>query len=143
MPGYSMWELQKAVALILAAAGPLTALLAAPPDGFAASIFDAVPEKAVYPYVVIGDDTGRDWSTKDASGLEIDVTIHAWSRYRGRKEAKQILEQVHEALHEAALALTGHVSVLMRFDDFTTVFLDGDGLTRHGVSRFKALTHQS
>ena len=44
-----------------------------------------------------------------------------------------------DALDRQALSLTGHNLVLLRFE-FSQAMLDPDGLTRHGVQRFRALT---
>ena len=44
-----------------------------------------------YPYVQIGDDSLSDNSTKDLDGNIHSIVIHTWSRYRGDKEAKQIM----------------------------------------------------
>ena len=39
----------------------------------------------------------------------------------------------------ASLSVSGHELVLIR-QEFGATFLDPDGLTRHGVQRFRALT---
>lgn len=105
-------------------------------------VYDHAPQNQAFPYVTIGDDTQIDWSSKSMRGEEHTLTIHTWSRARGRKYAKELLADIKEALHEVRLTLTGNFNVLTRFD-FAQTFLDEDGITYHGVIRFRALTHQN
>jgi hypothetical protein len=99
-------------------------------------VYDDPPQGSAYPYVVIGDDACADASTKTDEGEDIDLTIHVWSRYRGKKEAKEILAAIKDALHDQPLSATGWGLVMARFE-FSSVFPDPDGLTMHGVSRFR------
>lgn len=122
------WEIQKAV---------YTALNTA----LSVSVYDHVPQDTAPPFVAIGDDTIQDWSTKTFEGEENTITVHAWSRYEGRKETKQLLGQIKNALHLTTLSLTGFTNVLTHFD-FEDTFPDADGLTYHGVIRFRLLTQK-
>lgn len=105
-----------------------------------ASIFDDVPDTqaVTFPYVQIGEDNTLDYSTKDLTGSETVVTIHVWSRYRGSKETKQIMDRVHTLLHDSNLSVTGHNFINMRME-FGEVRRDPDGITRHGIMRFRAI----
>jgi hypothetical protein len=114
------------------------AALAAAPD-IGAGIYDAAPQDAAYPHIEIGGGQAYDWSAVLMRGEETVVEIHAWSRYRGYAEARTILGKIKDRLHEVALSLTGAVFVDMRFQDMD-VFTDADGVTRHGIIRFRALT---
>lgn len=134
MAADSQWALQQAVLTALTGDAALQALIGNP-----ARVYDAVPPDPTYPYVVIGEGNAADWDTKDSDGMDQVMTIHAWSRYRGLKEAKQIMGAVLDALDQQALAVTGHTLVQLRFE-FSDVLMDPDGLTRHGVQRFRALT---
>lgn len=102
-------------------------------------VYDHPPQQASFPYVTVGDDTQIDWDAKDAPGLEHTLTIHAWSRYRGRKEVKGLLATVVEALR-GRLDLADHWNLEL-YPEFQTTMLDPDGITYHGVIRFRALTH--
>ncbi len=106
------------------------------------SIFDHVPQDSAFPYITIGEAVEGDWSSKTIDGQRHAVTMHIWSRYRGMKEAKQIASAVHTLLHNASLSVTGHGLTLLQYD-YSTYMLDPDGLTRHGVIRYVALTHES
>ena len=113
-----------------------------------ARVFDQVPQDTwrrpaagggFPPYVVIGLATVRDFDTKTEDGCDQALLIHTWSRYRGFKEAKQIMAAVVDALDRQGLAIAGHALVQLRFE-FSDSFLEEDGLTRHGVQRFRVLT---
>ena len=105
-----------------------------------AAVFDDVPDtQAVsFPYVQIGEDTATDYSTKDVTGTETVINLHVWSRYRGSKETKQVMDRVHTLLHDSNLTVTGHNLINMRFE-FGDVIRDPDRITRHGVMRFRAI----
>ena len=98
--------------------------------------FDHVPQETTFPYIVIGDDTSIPWDTDDSIGSETTCTIHIWSRHRGRKEVKEIMRTVYEALHRQELSIVGG-SLVECSAEFAESFLDPDGLTRHGVIRFR------
>lgn len=61
-------------------------------------VYDSVPDGATLPYIVIGEDIGSDYSTKDFHGGDVVATIHIFSDYKGAKEAKEIADAVVEAL---------------------------------------------
>ena len=134
MSSDSQWPLQQAVYGALTGDASVQALLGTP-----ARVFDHVPQDSAFPYVVVGEATSGPFDTKTEDGLDQTLTIHTWSRYRGLKETKEIMAAVTGALDDQALAVSGHDLVLLRFAFGTTV-LDPDGLTRHGVHRFRAVT---
>lgn len=105
-------------------------------------VYDKVPQDTPFPYVTIGDDTEIDWSTKDSPGKESTISIHTWSRYAGRLETKELLGKIEALLGDRPLTIPGYWNLLL-YADFSTTMLDDDGVTYHGVIRFRALTHQS
>ena len=134
MTADAQWALQQAVFAALGADAGLKALLGDP-----ARIYDHVPPSSPFPYLVIGEATSGPFDAKSEDGMEQTLTLHAWSRRRGLKETKEIMAAVTQALDDRALSLTGHTLVLLRFE-FGTTALETDGLTRHGVQRFRAIT---
>ena len=106
--------------------------------GSSVSVFDDVPENTAYPYVVIGEETTSNNGTKTKDGLEHTLTIHAWSQYRGRREIKEIMKSVYENLHNTAISVTGASLVNIR-QEFSTTLAETDGITRHGVMRFRVI----
>jgi Protein of unknown function (DUF3168) len=110
------------------------------------SVYDEVPQPddsgdiINFPYVVVGDDQSAAWDTDTELGADITATIHTWSRYRGKKETKELQGLVYAALNraESKFDIAGYKVVLC---DFLTSqsFLDTDGKTRHGVQTFRIL----
>jgi len=101
-------------------------------------VFDHVPQDTPYPYIVVGDDTSTPFDTDDSQGTEATCTIHAWSQYRGRKEAKALNQVIYDTLHRQTLAVNGAHPVEC-FQEFEQTLVESDGLTRHGISRFRII----
>jgi len=105
-------------------------------------VYDAVPQAAdsgsgsAFPYVTIGEDTAIEWDTDTELGADLTITIHTWSRYRGRKETKQIQGLIYGILHRANLSISGYHLVGVDWLQSES-FMDTDGLTRHGVQTFR------
>ena len=125
------WELQKAIFTTIS--GNITGMTSAN-----VPVFDDVPEGTAYPYVVIGEETASNNGTKTLDGIEHTLTIHAWSQYRGRREIKEIMQSVYEKLHNTDISVSGASLVNIR-QEFNTTLAETDGITRHGVMRFRAV----
>ena len=102
-----------------------------------AGIHDDVPEDSDFPYVTMGESTVMDYGTMDVDGSDNTINIHVWSQYKGAKEAKDIMDRVHTLLHNSSLSVSGFNLVNLRFE-FSDILRDPDGVTRHGVMRFRA-----
>ena len=125
------WQLQKSI--FTALNGNVTGVSSAN-----IPIYDDVPEGSVYPYVVIGEETASNNGTKTLDGFEHTITLHVWSQYRGRREIKEIMQSVYEKLHNTAITVTGASLVNIR-QEFSNTLAEQDGITRHGVMRFRAV----
>ena len=101
-------------------------------------VFDEVTEGTTYPFVAIGEDTVTDFGTKTEDGGQFTINIHVWSQYTGSKETKNIMDRIHDLLHDSNLSVTGFNLVNLRFE-FSDILRDPDGITRHGVMRFRAI----
>lgn len=101
-----------------------------------AGVHDSVPQNAKFPYVVLGEDTVVDWSTKLVPGEEITHTLHLWSQYPGMQELKTLIDQTIQALTVTPLTLSGFDVVVAAMDGIETM-RDPDGISRHGVLRFR------
>ena len=97
------------------------------------------PGVADFPYVTIGEARITDWSTGTEPGEEHQVTLHAWSRQGGHREAHLVAGAVLQALDDAPLALTDHRLVNLRFA-LADVRREADGRTYHALVRFRAVT---
>lgn len=107
-------------------------------DALSVPVYDDVPANAEFPYVVLGEDTHIPWDTDDSTGAESTITLHIWSRERGKREAKQIQGEIYAALNRYDLPVSGFHTVTMEFD-YSDVILDADGRTRHGVARYRTI----
>tara|TARA_R100001510_G_C7644566_1_gene201981 strand:- start:361 stop:762 length:402 start_codon:yes stop_codon:yes gene_type:complete len=103
-----------------------------------ASVFDDVPESTSFPYVVLGEDNIQEFGTKDVDGTDTTLTLHIWSEYKGSKETKEIMDRIHDLLHDSSLSVSGFNLINLRFE-FSDIMRDPDGKTRHGVMRFRAV----
>lgn len=112
--------------------------VAAITDTLSCAVLDEVTQGQSYPFITIGEETAIDYSTKTAHGGEFTVNIDVWSQYKGSKEVKQIMDKVHDLLHNSNLSVTGFNLVNTRFE-FSDILRDPDGVTRHGVMRFRAI----
>ncbi|HZP70638.1 MAG TPA: DUF3168 domain-containing protein [Pseudolabrys sp.] len=104
-----------------------------------AKIYDEPPREAAFPYVTLGETRLADFSAGDEPGLEHQLTLHAWSRQGGQREAHVIAGALLQALDEAPLAPAGHRLVNFRFAT-ADVRREADGRTYHALVRFRAVT---
>lgn len=107
-------------------------------------VYDYVPQpkrpedNSHFPYVTIGDDTHLSWDTDDTDGLETEINIHTWSRYKGRMRVKEIQKQIYNALHHHELLVDDAKVVLLHFVR-SIAGPDVEIDTQHGVQVFRLL----
>ena len=97
-------------------------------------VYDRPPQSVTFPYVHVGE-------VQVIDAAEVFVTLHSWSRqdsYGGKPEAMAIQAAVRAALHSADLALVGGSLIEIRHRD-SRAFVEGDGVTVHGVCTYRAL----
>ena len=66
-------------------------------------------------------------------------TIHVYSQQRGYRETQLIIAEIVTALHKQNLTVTGRPTALAWYTG-SNVFMDRDGVTRHGIVRIRILT---
>jgi hypothetical protein len=126
--------LRAAIHDALVADTPLTAVLGG------TKIYDEPPKSAAFPYVTLGEArVFSDFSTDGGRGEEHQLTLHAWSRQGGHKEAHMIAGALLQALDDAPLTLADHALVNLRFT-LADVRRESDGRTYHALVRFRAVT---
>lgn len=89
--------------------------------------------------MTLGEARTADWSTGSEAGAEHRLTLHAWSRARGKTECWTMLAALRDALHDAALTLDGHRLVNLRVEA-EDVGQTRDGITWLGVVRLRAVS---
>lgn len=102
-------------------------------------IYDEPPREAAFPFVTLGEARISDVSADDAPTQEHQLTLHAWSRQGGHKEAHLITGALLQALDDAPLAPSGHRLVNLRFA-LADIRREPDGRTYHALVRFRAVT---
>lgn len=105
-----------------------------------AQVYDDVPDSAAFPYVALGEITEVPNDTMGKTGRDMTVTIHSWSQYPGMKQVKEIQNRVDVLLDRWLPTVTGWNAVHM-LQEFFETFRDPDGITRHGVSRYRIHLH--
>lgn len=106
------------------------------------AIYDVPPQSitpedsSAFPYLVIGDDTATEFDTDEINGQETTITIHVFSRYQGRSQAKTIVDAIYQALHDTTLTIPGHDFVFC-FWEFSEPIPEPEVMTQHYVTRFR------
>ncbi len=115
----------------------LTAALAPVP------VLDLAGPDQRFPYCTMGEFTATpDDPVTAEQGVDLDMTLHVWSRQPGMQEIQQLMQTAKDALHHKQLAVTGFQWVTTVWEMAQTM-RDIDGVTRHGVMRFRILTFQT
>jgi hypothetical protein len=125
--------LRAAIFAALSADTALTTLLGG------VKIYDSAPRGTAYPYVTLGDARVNDYSTVNEAGEEHILTLDAWSRQGGHREAHMIAGALLQALDDAPLAPEGHHLVNLRFS-LADIRRQPDGRTYRAAVRFRAVT---
>jgi Protein of unknown function (DUF3168) len=133
MPTAASAALRTAVHDALTADAALVNLLGGP------KVYDEPPRAAAFPYVTLGETRIADFSTGTEPGEEHQLTLHAWSRQGGQREAHLIAGALLQVLDDAALDLADHQLVNFRFA-VADVRREADGRTYHALVRFRAVT---
>ncbi|HEY7229418.1 MAG TPA: DUF3168 domain-containing protein [Pseudolabrys sp.] len=133
MPSNASTALRAAVHDALTRDAALISVLGGP------KIYDEPPRDAAFPYVTLGEARVSDFSAGSEPGLEHQLTLHAWSRQGGHREAHVIAGALLQALDDAPLAPADHHLVSFRFA-VADVRREADGRTYHALVRFRAVT---
>jgi hypothetical protein len=106
-------------------------------------VHDFVPEKAVYPYIVIGEATEIPRNSQDRYGWETVPTLHIWDKYRGYTRVLRIGSRIGEVLDHQRLIIPGYNLVAIRFE-FSQTLTDPEppGDIRHLVLRHRIVTEK-
>ncbi|MDA7028456.1 DUF3168 domain-containing protein [Bacillus sp. CLL-7-23] len=124
----ALWPLQTAIFKRLSSDKELNARIT--------GVFDAVSKGQKKPYVTMGDDDVMPFDTKTSAGEEINVILHCWSDYNGKKEAMEILDLILQALTKQPLQIEGF-SLCRSTLRGMQVITDIDGYTKHGILRMR------
>ncbi len=129
----SAWALQKAIFQTLTGDAALVGLMGG------ARLYDNAPQSPEFPYLTFAMSETRDWDTATERGDEHLLTLHVWSREKGRSEAHAIMDRIRDLLHDQVPALDGHRCVNLRHE-FSEARREPDGDTMRGITRYRAVT---
>jgi len=129
----AFWPIQEAVFTRLRSDPGLVALLDDP-----APVFDAPPETAHFPYILIGAMRAEPLDGAEG-GLIHTLTIRVFSRYEGRREIKEILYALYEALQDAEIPLGDSCPARLRQRFVDILPRQANGVTE-AITRFRATT---
>jgi len=104
-----------------------------------ARVYDDVPRNPAFPFVTLGEARINGASGDDGETEEHQLTLHAWSRQGGHREAHLIAGAILNVLDDAPLVLDAHRLVNLRFA-LADVRRENDGRTYHAIIRFRAIT---
>ena len=110
-------------------------------SGLTGIISESLSNADPFPKIWIEDGGADDWSNKDDNGLEAFVNLHVGSQKGRKKKFRGLMDKCHGALHNVDLVLANGQSVLCQFLRHDVV-IDSDGITRHGIMRFKLLVSE-
>jgi hypothetical protein len=71
--------------------------------------------------------------------VNLDVTVHCWSRQPGMQECQQLMTKAKDAIDRAVLPVTGFQWVTTIWT-YAQTLRELDGETRHGILRFSVMT---
>lgn len=99
--------------------------------GMLHAIYDQVPERAQFPYAIIGDGRCEPLMTDAMCGARCKLTIRIYSQKPGRKEALRIMDRIYGLLHHGTLSLVESNVIDLRVERAQTELL-GDQKTIEG-----------
>lgn len=106
-------------------------------------VFDHVPDRTAFPYVVIDIKPFEDRGNYSTEGLEATLTVHVWYQPgasgvtgRGDKAVQLIQKRIDEILHKSRMSISGWKNLILR-RTLIDIIVEDDNVTRHGVQQFK------
>lgn len=128
MPGSPAAPFQEAVYSRLSGDATLTTTLGA-------AVYDAVPDRAAFPYVHIAEQTETPNDAMGKTGRDVTVTIHTWTQQRSKLSMQNIQNRVDALLDRWQPTVTGWNATEV-LCEFSETLDEADGLTQHGIRRY-------
>ncbi len=105
--------------------------------GMVTGVYDAVPQKTVLPYIVIGDGQCRGLAADAVNLSELALEIDVWSEATGRKTVLTILNRLFALLHLGTLTLSGYQLVALRCEQADALVAE-EATRVHGTMLIRA-----
>ncbi|MEM7619768.1 MAG: DUF3168 domain-containing protein [Pseudomonadota bacterium] len=133
MAGDGSLDVQGAVYSVLANLNPALA---------GGRIYDYVKDDVAFPFVRIDGSTSAPADVDGFSGTDEVIQIAVFSQAYGKREIKDLMGQVKEALHNVNLTVANRPTALCWWDG-TNLRRDPDGITHQGIMRFRVLSYEA
>lgn len=104
-------------------------------------VLDRAGPNQSFPYVTIGEFIGEQFDTLGEQALDLELTVHVWSRQAGMQECQELMTRVKDTLDRKRLPATGFQWVDTIWE-YAQTLREPDGITRHGILRFRIPTFQ-
>ena len=104
-------------------------------------VLDAAGPNQSFPYVTIGEFIGGQFDTLGEQAMDLEITVHVWSRQPGMQECQQLMTRAKDALDRQRLPAAGFQWVDTIWE-YAQTLREPDGITRHGILRFRIPTFQ-
>lgn len=103
-------------------------------------VFDNVPQDNYdFPYVRIDPLVSNEADTDSETGFNSTVQIISFSQYKGEKEISDLSKQIYNSLHRWAFPDTTSFGISTITQEFSTIALESDGVTRESIQRFRII----
>ena len=102
-------------------------------------VLDGAGPDELFPYCTIGELQALPDDTLADTGTTVTWSVHFWSRQPGMQEIETLMDKAKTALHYQQLPVTGFQWVQTVWE-WAQTLRDIDGVTRHGVMRFRVMT---
>lgn len=102
------------------------------------SVFTHVPQDLgeLYPWITIFGIESNQFDNDATLGFDGTITVHSWDDSRDMAKINSIKKAIYDILHNNALTVTDYCNIEY-CQEFTTTLRDPDGITLHGVQRFR------
>jgi hypothetical protein len=104
-------------------------------------VLDHAGPNELFPYITLGEFIASSSDPLTAEAVDLDMTIHVWSRQPGMQECENLMAQIKDALQYRDLPAANFEWVTTVWQ-YAQTMRDADGVTRHGVLRFRVMTFQ-
>ncbi|MEM9988850.1 MAG: DUF3168 domain-containing protein [Pseudomonadota bacterium] len=130
---FATWSLQTGLYTYISTDSDLQSYIGNP-----VRLYDNVPAEVIFPFVTLGEASSQPYEGVEGA-REHEVTLRIFSRWGGRKEAKEISELLHTRLHNADFPLDDYRLAQCRFVVADTL-LKTDRETYQSIMRFRMVT---
>ena len=115
--------------------------------GATGKVFNGLSDQVAAPFVDIGEVSNEDYGSSSGDAQEHTITIHCWTEHKNDgasvsavMKCTQIAAAVRAALHDVDLTLSAGSMANLRCVSSQPALRDPDGVSWHGVLRFRAVT---